>query len=251
MIRPAHTVLLAALLAGACASVPAPAPAPAAPGGPDPAPFSKAASLEGLPEGWKPFRISRLKKTTDYRLVAKDGGVALQAVADGSASGLRHETVVDLRERPWLTWRWKVPEPNGKADNTLAHVEDSPARVIVVFEGGRESLSPAEQINYDLAKAMSGAGLPYATLMYIWENHLPEGAIIDHHFTSRIKMVVAASAREHTGSWQEERVNVLDDYRRAFGEDPPRVRAVAVMSDADNTGVRTVAWYGDIRFERD
>jgi len=45
-------------------------------------------------------------------------------------------------------------------------------------------------------------------------------------------------------------VNVLEDYRRAFGEEPPRIRAVAVMSDSDNTGARTVAWYGDIRFGR-
>jgi hypothetical protein len=97
---------------------------------------------------------------------------------------------------------------------------------------------------------MGGHELPYATLMYIWENHLPEGAIIDHHFTSRIKMIVAASGRDHVGTWQEERVNLLEDFRRAFGEDPPRVRAVGIMSDSDNTRVRTVAWYGDIRFEK-
>ena len=248
MIRPAHASLLTAVLAAACASVPSPLHV-AAPT-PDPTPFSTAAALDVLPPGWKPFRLTRFKKATDYRLVPLEGTVALQATADSSASGLRFETVADLHDYPWLTWKWKVPELNGEANNTLAQVEDSPARVIVVFEGGRDKLPSAEQINYDLAKAIGGNELPYATIMYIWENHLPEGAIIAHHFTSRIKMIVAGSGRDNLGLWHEEHVNLLDDYRRAFGEEPPRVRAVGIMSDSDNTGAHTVAWYGDIHFGR-
>lgn len=243
--RPAHPVILAALLAGACASVPAPVAGPA----PHPTPFS-AASPEGLPAGWKPYRIARLKKPTDYRVVSKDGTPVVEAIADASASGLHFDTLVDPREYPWLTWRWKVPALNPMADNTLSHVEDSPARVVVVFEGGRDKLPPDEQMNFDLAKAMSGNDLPYATLMYIWENRLPEGALIPHHFTTRIKMIVAASGHDGVGAWNDERVNVLEDYRRAFGEEPPRIRAVGIMSDSDNTGARSVAYFGDIRFER-
>ena len=253
MIRPAHSILPVCLLAAACASGPAPSQAPfQAPSraGPDPAPFSAVATLDVLPAGWKPFRLNRFKKATDYRLVPLEGTVALQAIADSSASGLEFDTVADLHEHPWLSWKWKVPELNGKANNTADHVEDSPARVSVVFEGGRDRLPAAEQINYDLAKAMGGNELPYAAIMYIWENHLPEGAIITHHFTTRIKMIVAGSGRKDLGAWHEERVNVLEDYRRAFGEEPPRVRAVGIMSDSDNTGVRTVAYYGDIRFQR-
>ncbi|MBK6981516.1 MAG: DUF3047 domain-containing protein [Betaproteobacteria bacterium] len=250
MIRPAHASLAAALFAGACAVAPVPPSAPLAGARPDPAPFSTAVTLDALPPGWVPFRFARFKKPTDYRLVAHEGTVALEATADSSASGLRFDTVADVAEYPWLSWRWKVPALNGKADNTLAHVEDSPARVIVIFEGGREELPEDERMNYDLAKAMGGHGLPYATLMYIWENRLPEGAIITHHFTTRVKMIVAGNGKRDLGEWHEERVNLLEDYRRAFGEEPPRVRAVGIMSDSDNTGERTVAYYGDIRFGR-
>jgi hypothetical protein len=265
MIRPAHSSLAAALLVAACASAPEPAPvaapapaapapaavaAPAARATPDPAPFSAAAALDVLPPGWKPIRLTRFKKATEYRLVPLEDTVALQATADSSASGLQFDTVADLHEYPWLTWKWEVSGLNDKANNTLAHVEDSPARVIVVFEGGRDKLPAAEQMNYDLVKAMGGNELPYATMMYIWENHLPEGAIITHHFSSRIKMIVAGSGRKDLGTWHEERVNLLEDYRRAFGEEPPRVRAIGLMSDSDNTGERTVAYYGDIRFLR-
>jgi hypothetical protein len=259
--RPASLAILAALVATSCATVPElpPAAALAPPatrdfglsghdaGAPQVAAFSTA-SLDTLPPAWKPYRLARFKKPTEYRLVPLEGTVALQATADASASGLRHEVVADLYEYPWLTWKWKVPELNPEANNTLAQVEDSPARIVVAFAGDREQLPAAEQINYDMLKAMSGNELPYATIMYIWENNLPEGAIIPHHLTTRIKMIVAGSGRKDLDTWHEERVNVLEDYRRAFGEEPPHVKAVGVMSDSDNTGAHTVAYYGDIRF---
>lgn len=246
-MRPTLLPLLLVVVAG-CATAPPVAP-PAAPRA-QPTAFSAATSLEGLPEGWRPYRLARFKKPTEYRLVRYGGTVALQAQAEGSASGLRFDTAIDLREYPWLTWRWKVTSLIDGADNTLAHVEDSPARVVVMFHGGRDSLPAAEQINYDLALAIGGNRLPYATLMYIWENNLPEGAVIPHHLTGRIKMIVAASGPDGVGAWREQRVNVLADYRRAFGEEPPRVKAIGIMSDADNTGGSVTAYYGDIRFER-
>ena len=39
-----------------------------------------------------------------------------------------------------------------------------------------------------------------------------------------------------------------DDFRAAFGEDPPAVSGVAVATDTDNTGESATAFYGDIRF---
>ncbi|MBK8321220.1 MAG: DUF3047 domain-containing protein [Betaproteobacteria bacterium] len=244
------TALLLAVLVAACASTP-PAPQPAAPSQVhDPAPFSTALALDILPPGWKPYRLARFKKPTKYQLVPLDGTVAMRAQADASASGLQFDLTVDVKEFPWLTWHWKVPELISGANNTIHQVEDSPARVIVTFEGGRDKLPDAEQINYDLAKAMTGNELPYATLMYIWENQLPEGSVIEHHFSTRVKMIVAGSGRKDLGRWHEERVNVLEDFRRAFGEEPPRVRAVGIMSDSDNTGGHAVAYFGDIRFKR-
>ncbi len=32
----------------------------------------------------------------------------------------------------------------------------------------------------------------------------------------------------------------------AFGEEPPAIVGVAIMTDADNTGVQATAWYGDL-----
>jgi hypothetical protein len=42
--------------------------------------------------------------------------------------------------------------------------------------------------------------------------------------------------------------NIVDDYRRLFGGDPPRIAGVAVMTDTDDTGERAVAWYDALAF---
>jgi hypothetical protein len=43
----------------------------------------------------------------------------------------------------------------------------------------------------------------------------------------------------------------VDDYRACFHDAPPDPVAVAVMTDADNTGSLATAWYGDILFARE
>ncbi|MCB2174033.1 DUF3047 domain-containing protein [bacterium] len=40
----------------------------------------------------------------------------------------------------------------------------------------------------------------------------------------------------NVGSWQEETVNVYEDYLKVFGEPPPQVASLAIMNDSDNTG---------------
>jgi hypothetical protein len=42
--------------------------------------------------------------------------------------------------------------------------------------------------------------------------------------------------------------NAVEDFRRAFGEDPGRLTGVAVLTDTDNTGEKAEAWYGDLQF---
>ena len=242
MRRTQAATLLLILVAG-CATTPqAPSRSEA-----DPAAFSMAKPGQ-TPQGWLPVRLMRLKKMTEYMLVDYGGTTVMKAIANASASGLRHAVSVDLGSLPFLQWRWKVPQMIEGANNTETLVADSPARVIVTFEGGREQLPPEEQMNYDLALALTGNKMPYATLMYIWENRLPEGTIITHHMTSRVKMVVAGSGSRQLNTWHDERRNVLADYRRAFGEDPPRVASVGIMSDSDNTGASVTAYFGDIRF---
>jgi hypothetical protein len=123
-------------------------------------------------------------------------------------------------------------------------------RVVVSFEGDLDSLSLDDRIFYDNIRLVTGQDLPYATLMYIWENRVPRNSVIPNLHTSRIRMIVAESGREKLGVWQDVTRNLYEDYKRAFGEEPGRVSAIGIMTDTDNTGENVHAYYGDIVFRR-
>jgi hypothetical protein len=163
---------------------------------------------------------------------------------------LVHTLRLDPREYPLLQWRWKVTELIAKADNTKKHTDDSPVRVVVSFEGNLDKLSLEDRIFIDNIRLLTGQQLPYATLVYIWENRATRETVIPNLHTTRIKMIVAESGHEKVGAWQEVIRNVPEDFKRAFGEDPGTITAIGIMTDTDNTGENVHAYYGDIRFRR-
>jgi hypothetical protein len=174
----------------------------------------------------------------------------VRARARASASGLVHPLALDPGRYPLLNWRWKVDELIQKADNTQKHLEDAPVRLVVSFDGDMTRLSAADRTFFDNIHLLTGQQLPYATLMYIWENRAQLETVIPNRHTSRIRMIVAESGREKLGQWQEVTRNIVADYRRAFGEEPGRIIAVGIMTDTDNTGAQAHAWYGDIMFRQ-
>lgn len=212
--------------------------------------FSQARPGDEFPGGWRLWTLSRFKRPTDYELVKDGGHTVVRARAEGSASGLVHDVKVDPREYPILSWRWKVDGLIPGADNTESDSEDSPVRVIVSFEGDVSKLDFEERIFATRLRMLTGHQMPYATLMYIWENKAAVGTVIPSRHTSRVRMIVADSGSGRLGAWQDEARNVYEDYRRAFGEEPPRIKSIAIMTDTDNTGEHAHALYGDIAFLR-
>jgi hypothetical protein len=238
-------IAIASILLGACATPPPPAPQIALPAVGQ---FSTAHTGEQLPSGWQLWTLSNFKKPTEYRVVVDDGRTVIKASARASASGLIFPLHLDLHSYPYLQWRWKVPALIENADNTRRSTEDSPVRMVVAFAGDSARLPFDERIFAQQFKLFTGREMPYATLMYIWENRLPENSIITNAHTSRIKMVVTESGSKRLDQWYAETRNVYEDYKRAFGEEPPPVSWVAIMSDTDNTGESIDAYYGDINF---
>jgi hypothetical protein len=212
--------------------------------------FSANVAGDGMPSGWQPWGVTRFKRATEYRMVREDGRTVIRASASSSASGLIHPLDLDSNEYRLLHWHWKVDQLIAKADNTQKHTEDAPVRLVVSFDGDMGKLDFSDQMFFDQIRAFTGQQLPYATLMYIWENRVPKGTIIPNRHTSRIKMIVAESGREKLGSWQEQTHDIYEDFRRAFGEEPGRITAIGIMTDTDNTGENVHAYYGDITFKR-
>lgn len=244
---PALYLLIATVLVG-CAGLPENPPARIKLG--SVSMFSGNSARDGLPDGWETWTLSRFKRPTEYRLVSDNGVTVLRARASSSASGLIHPLDLDPSQYRILHWHWKVEELIKGADNSRKSTEDSPVRVVVSFAGDLDKLDFDDRVFFDQVKAMTGQQLPYATLMYIWENRAPKNSVIPNPHTSRIKMVVAESGRDKLGAWQTQTRDVYADFKRAFGEDPGRITAIAILTDTDNTGENVHAYYGDIQFRR-
>lgn len=168
------------------------------------------------------------KGKTVYEAVREEGRPALKAESRASASGLIYRVSLDPKMYPRLSWSWKVVRTIGKGDARTKAGDDYAARVYVVFPS----------IFFWKSRAIN----------YIWANRLPRGAFLPNAYSGNAVMVAVESGDENAGRWIDEERNLVEDFRRAFGEDPPQVGAVAIMTDADNTGEQAVAWYGAIRF---
>jgi hypothetical protein len=247
MLRSVAACLVAATVTG-CALAPQPPPAEVTL--PAVGKFSSANPGDVLPSGWRVWKLSNLKRPTEYRLVDYEGRTVVFARARSSASGLLFPLSIDPSEYPYMQWRWNVTALINGADNTKRHLEDSPARIVIAFDGDKSKLPLDERLFADQFRAFTKQEFPYAILMYIWENRAPVGTVIDNLHTSRIKMIVADSGEANVGRWRDQVRNVYEDFKRAFGEEPPRIRSVAIMTDTDNTGEEVEAYYGDISFVR-
>lgn len=199
--------------------------------------------------GWAHQPLSKLKHDTVYSLEQANGHAVLRGTADSSAS-LYVALIKPATEVPSsMKWRWKTDALVPNADNRDKKREDAPLRVLVAFDGDKTTLPEEEQKRFQRAKSLSGRDGPYATLMYIWGDHVPVNTVIPSAHTSQVKMLVVASGSKGLGQWQSVQRNLAADYHKAFGAAPGRVLGVAVMTDTDNTGARAVGEYADIRFD--
>jgi hypothetical protein len=198
--------------------------------------------------GWVHVPLSRLKHDTAYSASKEDGKVILKAVAEDAASAYVHMASIDPTRLPVLEWRWRTDALIDAADNRDPKREDAPVRLIVGFDGDKSTLPEEEQRRFDRAKKISGKDLPYATLMYIWENRAPVGTVIPSAHSTRVKMIVVESGPKGVGAWRSYRRNLVQDYQRAFGGTPQGIVGVAVMTDTDNTNAKAEGFYGEINF---
>jgi hypothetical protein len=234
---------VAALLAG-CAAVPPPAATGSAPGGSAWAALSMGAAPRGTV--WEHYKLPG-KPATQFEYARKDGRDAMAVEAVSSASMLRRKLRVEPAELGKLGFSWKVPELIAQADMGARDKDDSPVRIILAFEGDRKRFSAKDSMLSELALALTGEELPYATLMYVWCNKRAPGTVITSQRTDRIRKLVVESGSGKLGQWLDYERDVQADFERAFGEKPGALVGIAIMTDTDNTQSTTKAWYGPVR----
>ena len=211
--------------------------------------FSSGTIGQVMPEGWKPLTFKKIPKHTSYEVV-KDGELAVvKAVSEASASGLTKPVRIDPKEFPIVRWRWKIDHLLNGSDVALKSGDDFPARLYITFEYDPEKVSFGKKLKYKAGRAIFG-DIPIGALNYIWETKTPIGTIVDNAYTDFAQMIVVESGPQKVGTWVVEERNIYEDYKRAFGEEPPMINGVAIMTDTDNTKEQATAYYGDIVFQR-
>ncbi|MBL7180717.1 MAG: DUF3047 domain-containing protein [Desulfobacterales bacterium] len=210
--------------------------------------FSTANAGMDLFSVWKPLTFKKIKQHTSYNLVEDNGVTVVKATSNASASGLIRKIEIDPKLYPVLTWRWKVTKIYEKGDVTKKEGDDYPARIYITFKYEPGNLGFFEKLKYETAKTLYGEYPPIAALNYIWASKAPEGTIVPNPYTDRTMMIVVQSGTQKLNNWVEEARNVYEDYKKAFGEEPPHISGVAIMTDSDNTKESSVAFYGDIIF---
>lgn len=169
--------------------------------------------------GWQAIRFAG---ETIYRLQ----GDCVRAEANASASGLIRPVTTSLKQAPTLLWSWQALAPlapaRPAAEKSKAG-DDFLARVYVIREGF----------------------LPWQTraINYVWSREHPVGSHWPNPFTGNAIMVVVQSGNEGLGEWHSFERDVAADFRRFHDMKVEQVDAVAVMTDADNTGGRAEACY--------
>jgi hypothetical protein len=193
-------------------------------------------------DNWKPFFFPKIKSHSTYTIESEGDRHPLRAESNASASAIVYKESYDVFRYPVVRWRWKISNVYATGDPRSKKGDDYPLRVYVMFEYDPHKAGFGERITYGLAKTLYGEYPPHSSLSYVWASREERERIITSPYTDKAKMVLLRTGPELAGTWQEERVSVLDDYRAAFGTDPPATARIAIMNDSDNTGERSVSW---------
>ena len=214
----------AGLLAIAIPLITAASPAPAAtiPTGPDLA-----------ANGWREIGVKG--KPANQFVGHPDGSI--EVISSSSVSRLYRPIDVDLDATPVLTWRWRVDDPVPPTDLTRKGEDDTALTLYVSFPWDPGSASFTERLTRPLVEAYAGEDAPGRVLAYVFGGDHPRGEVVaSPHLRSAGAMHVLRPADSPTGEWLAERVDLVQDYREAFGEDPPDPTQTAISADTDDTG---------------
>jgi hypothetical protein len=182
----------------------------------------------GLGSQW---RVKEFNGRTDYKIIAAGSTQVLQAVSNAAASALVYQKDFILEDFSVVSWRWKIAGIIEKGDAASKQTDDYAARIYIIFP----------HWFYPNTKSLN----------YIWANKLKKGSVVPSVYTGNSMMIAVESGPESVGEWQTVRRNIAEDYRLAFGEEPPKKWRLAIMTDTDNTGGQAKAWYDDIRLEKE
>ena len=183
----------------------------------------------GMPSGWRAYATPGGRPAYDFVIAADEGRRALSLKSRDEHSTIAREVHVDLEATPILEWSWKVVELPAGADVRARATSDLTAHVLVVWPRVPEMLRSR-------------------LIAYAWGTTEPAGAVLPSRKTHTVTFFIVRSGAESVGRWVTERRDVVEDYRRVYGERTENPRAVAISIDTNDTHGSAAALIGPIAF---
>ena len=152
----------------------------------------------------------------------------IRANSNHTASGLFFEEKIDLDKTPWLNWSWRIEKFPMVGNERTKSGDDFAARIYIVAQDGWTFLS---------TKAIS----------YVWSKQAHTNDVWPNPFAHSSAMMLAVRGREDGNSWVTEKRNIKADLQKLFGKEIRYIKAIAIMTDTDNSNSTAISYYSDIR----
>ena len=186
---------------------------------------------KGISNRWVDKGFLSIRNKTRYDLFEEENGNrCLRAISEKSYSGKGIFLYYDPKIYPILEWKWKIENIIEKGDVRRKEGDDHAAKIYIVFDG------PSYWNPFDKR-----------VLVYFWANKLPKGEMVPNAYAPETEMMIALqSSEQNVGEWKMEHVNIYEDYKKAFDEEPYDVEGIAFVADTDNTKEKVISYFDDI-----
>ncbi len=169
---------------------------------------------------------------TEYSVGLNKNGNYLKAVADNAASGLGKEVKIDLNKTPFINITWKIEKDlPGILENTKKG-HDFAARVFVIKKTGATPLSNR-------------------AINYVFSSNSDVGFNSPSPYTKKSIDNVLATTKENFNEWVTVKTNVKKDFKKFHNLDVNELDGLAIMSDTDNSKMKSISYYQNIYFSAD
>jgi len=184
----------------------------------------------GIPDGWKGQNWGSPKY--DFRIATPGGHKAIHLRSANDSSTISKEVKVDVKTWPVVQWSWQVVTLPKGGDARKSATDDEAAQIYVTFP--RFPSAVRSRI-----------------ISYIWDTTAPVGSIFKSEKTGLVTYVVVRSGPADLGKWFTESRNVLEDYKKIYGEAPAEdVGAISIAIDSNDTNSTAESYFGEIFFRK-
>ena len=186
--------------------------------------------------GWREIEFAD-KKPNQF---VKCGQDCIKIDSASSVSMIRRSLKIDITEKKFLSWEWKLIVPPAPSDLGKKGQDDRALAVYITFPFDEKNASISERGIRPLVELRYGKEAPGRVLSYVWASTTPIGEAVNSPFGgAQHKMIVKRNGASVLNTWLGEKVDIFADYKDSFGAEPHGVLEILISSDTDDT--RTVS----------